>query len=398
MAGPDPVSGKDSALRGAFWGVLAALAYAVVRFRSGAGFASAVDGTPRLFYDFLHYYYASAEALVAGLNPVPGYLYSPALAILLMPSTLLGADLAMFFWAIFQGALLSLLVLRGVALGPEGVRGGFVSAFVVLTSAATLHSLKWGQLGLLIGVMMIEGVQALARRRERSAALLLGAAAALKFYPAILFALFLVRKRFLTLLFSALTAAALMWLPSLAVLGQRRTIRFYLRIARSFSDSAPSALADPNSQAVAAWLRRTFHQGSEAEAAMVGAFLALGAMVLLFRSEAAEFQGPGGERTILAGLILAALVPFFVVTCWPLYFCTLPALTLLTLARFLRREPSWLRLTVLGILAAGAVLQTYPTVDLSGGWDAYVQRGYLLVANLAVTGCAFLSLAPLKRP
>jgi len=391
----------ESAQRGALLGTFVAIAYAVARFRDGEGFARAIDRMPRLFFDFLHYYYASADALRNGLNPVPGYLYSPVLAVFLMPWTLLGPDLATVIWALLQALALSLLVFRCVALGSPGAVGGFLAALLVLLSTATLHSLKWGQVGLIVGVAIMEGVMALARRRDGSAALWVGFAIGLKFYPAILWPLAPALRRWRASLGMIVTAAVLAWVPSLLVMGERRTERFYLRIARSFSDASPAALANPNSQAVVAWLRREFSVGGAGEVALLGALMVLATLVFArLGAEAPEssFQGPEPERTVLAGLLLAALVPFFVVTCWPLYFCTLPGLTLLTVDRWRRRGPSVGRGLALGILFFSGLLQTFPAVDLVGGWDAYVERGVLLLANLAVVVCALVSLAPLTRP
>ncbi len=387
-----------SVQRGALLGTLAAIAYCVVRFRGAGGFVREVDRPVRLSFDFLHYYYASAEALWAGLNPVPGYLYSPALAIFLMPWTLLGPEPATLVWAVLQALPLWILILRCAALGPSTAVFGFLAALLVLLSTATLHSLKWGQVGLIVGVVVLEGVIALARRRERSAAVLLGSAIALKFYPAILWPLALALKRWRAALGAIVIASALLWIPSFLVMGSRRTLRFYSRIARAISDVSVVAVNDGNSQAVVAWLRRQFHFGDVSEVAIVGALLVLLTLILVRLGGGApeSFQGTEEERGIVAGLLLNGLVPFFVVTCWPLYFCTLPALTLLTVERWRRRESSKSRSMALGILGLAGLLQTFPAVDLLGGWDAYVDQGFLLEANLGVLLCAFASLAPMR--
>ncbi len=385
--------------RGALVGTLAAIAYCAARFRTAEGFVRNVDRAVRLSFDFLHYYYASAEALLAGLNPVPGYLYSPVLAIFLMPWTLLGPEPAILLWTVLQALPLWFLILRCAALGPSTAAGGFLAALLVLLSTATLHSLKWGQVGLIVGVVVLESVIALARRRERAAALLLGSAIALKFYPAILWPLALALKRWRAAAGAIVVAFALLWIPSLLVLGSRRTLRFYSRIARAISDVSLVAVNDGNSQAVVAWLRRQFHVGSASEVAIVGAVLVLLTLILVrlgADESPSSFQGTEVERGILAGLSLNGLVPFFVVTCWPLYFCTLPALTLLTVERWRRRPSSKSRSLALGILGLSGLLQTFPAVDLAGGWDGYVDQGLLLEANLGVLLCAFVSLAPLR--
>lgn len=388
------VSNAAAVRRGALFGTLGAITYGLVRFRSADGFITAVDRSPRLFYHFAHYYYATALTFRVGENEVGGYLYSPLLAIVLMPVAAGGFEFALAAWAIVQALALALLVLRTSTLGPSGAIGGFLAAVLTLLSTASLHSLKWGQVGLILGVLMLESIVAFARRRELSGALLLGSAIALKFYPAIVWPLAAGMKRVKGALGALLVSVLLLVLPAFAVLGTRRTRNFYRRLINSLADNADAAAADPTSQAVAAWLRRQFDWNPEEGAVVFGA--GVGAMVLALLYFGNRNPGaPAAERGILAGLLLTALVPFFVPTCWPLYFCALPALTLVTARQWLGRASTAGRSLVLMTLALAGVAQTFPAVDLAGGWARYAEGGWLLVANLAVATCAFVALIPI---
>ncbi len=388
------VSSAAAVRRGALFGTLGALAYGLARFRTPDGFIAAVDRSPRLFYDFAHYYYATALTFRVGENEVGGYLYSPLLAIVLMPVAAGGFEFAMAAWAVVQALALALLVLRTATLGPSGAIGGFLAAALTLLSTASLHSLKWGQVGLILGVLMLESIVAFARRRELSGALLLGSAIALKFYPAIVWPLAAAMKRVKGALGALLVSVLLLVLPAFAVLGTRRTRNFYRRLVNSLADNANAAAADPTSQAVAAWLRRQFDWDPGFGAVVFGA--AVGAVVLaLLYFGNRNPEAPSAERGILAGLLLTALVPFFVPTCWPLYFCALPALTLVTARQWLGRASTPWRSLALVTLALAGVAQTFPAVDLAGGWARYAEGGWLLVANLAVATCAFVALIPL---
>jgi hypothetical protein len=383
--------------RGALAGTLTALLYGVARFRSADGFITAVDRSPRLFYDFAHYYYATALTFGAGENEVGGYLYSPLLAILLMPVAARGFEFAMASWAVLQALALALLVLRTATLGPSGAIGGFLAALLTILSTASLHSLKWGQVGLILGVLMLESIVAFARRRELSGALLLGSAIALKFYPAIVWPLAAAMKRVKGALGAIVVSTALLVLPAFVVLGQRRTRNFYRRLMNSLSDNANAAASDPTSQAVAAWLRREFDWNPVVGVIVFGAVLGAIVLVLLYLGNRAP--GPSSaDRGILAGLLLTALVPFFVPTCWPLYFCALPALTLVAAGQWLRRASTLGRSLALVILALAGAAQTFPAVDLAGGWARYAEGGWLLVANLAVAACALGALIPVDHP
>jgi hypothetical protein len=381
--------------KGVLLGVAAAFAYALVRFQSPDGFITAVDSSPRLFYDFHHYYYATAEQFRIGENEASGYLYSPLLAIVLMPLVPGGLEFAMAVWALVQALALALLVFRTSTLGLPGMTGGFLAAVLTLLSTASLHSLKWGQVGLILGVLMLESIVAFARGRQWRGAWLLGSAVALKFYPAIVWPLAAALKRVKGALATILVSAALLALPAFAVLGLRRTRNFYRRLAASLADNSAAAAGDPTSQAVSAWLRREFGWDPGVGVIVLGLILAALVLVLLYvgnRAPGAAFA----DRGILAGLLLIALVPFFVPTCWPLYFCALPALTLVTAEQWRQRSASPLRAAIFLVLAVAAVAQVFPAVDLAGGWARYVDQGFLLVANLAVAACALIALVPVS--
>jgi|CXWL01.1.fsa_nt_gi hypothetical protein len=378
---------------GALVGTLAALGYAIARFKNSDGFIAAVDRSPRLFYDFKHYYFATAQSFSVGENEAGGYLYSPLLAIALMPVAAWGYEFAMAFWAIVQALALSLLVLRTSTLGPPGAVGGFLAAVLTLLSAASLHSLKWGQVGLILGLLMLESIVALARRREWAGALLLGSAIALKFYPAIVWPLAAAMRRVKGALGAIAVSAVLLVLPSFLVLGSRRTRNFYRRLMDSLSDNSRAAAGDPSSQAVLAWLRREFDWDPGAGVAALGVGIGLLALVLLYVGNRGAGES-SAERGILAGLLLTSLVPFFVPTCWPLYFCALPALTLVTAEQWRLRQPTPGRAAALVILVLSGVAQTFPAVDMAGGWARYAERGWLLMANLAVVACALAVLVP----
>jgi len=377
---------------GALLGTVAAFAYGLVRFRDPATFVAEVDRLPRLFHDFIHYYIATANSFAMGENEAGGYLYSPLLAIALMPWASLGLVVAMAVWALIQALVISLLVLRTSKLGPPGFWGGFLAASLTLLSVATLHSLKWGQVGVILAVLMLEGSLALAKGRDLSASLLIGTAIALKFYPAIVWPLAFALKRFKAAIGALVVTAFLLLLPSFMVLGVRRTRNFYRRLSASLVDNSAAAAGDANSQAVAAWLRRTFDWEAGAAVVVTGLVLGLVALVLLYLGRR-KAGGASIERGVLASLFLAALVPFFVPTCWPLYFCTLPPLALLTAQEWRRRPAGFGRALILGLLAVSCLAQTFPAVDIAGGWSRYVEQGWLLVANLTVALCALATLA-----
>lgn len=383
------VAGTDRSTHwGALGGTICAILYGIARFGDGDTFVRTVDRMPRLFFDFAHYYYATADSFRIGENEAGGYLYSPLLAILLIPLTALGPAAAMALWAALQALAISWLVLRTATIGPSGYLGGFASAFLTLMSTATLHSFKWGQVGLILALLMIESIVALARRRDLLAAGLLGCGIALKFYPGILWPLGVVLGRVKSSAASLAVTLALMFLPSFPVLGVRRTRNFYRRLMQSLADNSAAAASDPNSQAVGAWLRRTFDWDAGVAVYLIGVALVISTLGLAWFAHR-RVDGRGSfASTLVAGLALTCLVPFFVPTCWPLYFCTLPALTLLTIEQWRERPGGGIRTAAMLLLAVAAGAQIFPAVDLVGGWAAYTHEGWLLLANLATVACA----------
>jgi hypothetical protein len=386
----------ESTRQGALAGTIAAVAYGVFRFGDGDTFVKTIDRTPRLFFDFVHYYLATASSFNIGENEANGYIYSPLLAIVLIPLTSMNPAGAMAIWGLVQAVAIAMLVLRTATMGPQGIVGGFASAILTLLSTATLHSLKWGQIGLILAVLMLESVVALARRQQILGGVLLGSAIALKFYPALVWPITLAMKRFKGAIATGLVTAGLLLLPSFYVLGLRRTRNFYRRLSEALTGSSDGFVGDPSSQAVDAWFRRTMDREPGGAAPVIGVVLVLVILVLVWSGRGRD--GPGlVERNVLAGLALTCLVPFFVPTCWPLYFCTLPALILLTFEQWRIQPSSRVRLAALATLLVAGGMQTFPAVDAAGDWATYTRQGWLLIANLATVAWALASLAITRR-
>jgi hypothetical protein len=366
-------------------GVVAALLCLGLRFGSLHQLAREIDHTPRLFFDFQHYYLATARAVSEGRGPAGGYLYAPTLAIGLVPLTSLPLKDAHLAWGIAQGAATLWLVARTALLAPPTFLFGFLSAFAVLLSAAFLHSFKWGQIGAILAALILEGLSTL--RRPGWSGAWLGLAIALKYYPVILAPLLVVTRRIRVAAWTAVSAALLLGVVPWLYLGERRFLRFYGRVGEALRTTAGQAIGDSNSQAIEAWFLRFagVETGSIAPA-VAGAFLLIALALLAARREGHPL-GP-----VVAGLATMSLVPFFITTAWALYFCLLPTLQVSLLGAWSARTSVAGRVFSVALLLA-LVAQSLPAIDAAGGWAEYARSGALLVANVATLAAALGFLA-----
>lgn len=137
-----------------------------------------LDHCPILMCDFELYYKPQAQSLISGSGTlIPGWLYPPLLALILIPIGLTGQ--ASLGWGVIL--ILSLFTLVYLALSPVNRRIPQYIIFGILfasSSLTILHGLKWGQVSLPLIVLCIWGL-----KKSEKGGWILGLAAALKGYP-----------------------------------------------------------------------------------------------------------------------------------------------------------------------------------------------------------------------
>ncbi len=145
---------------------------------------------PEIFCDFSRHYYPQAQSIHLGNSgAVVGWYYPPTLAMLIMPLGGLSLNSAVGWWLGFS----TLVTFGMVAVCAQSIpRDDFppwkrwlLSLAVVLSSFPVLSSLKWGQISLLLVLLMLLAL----RKINGMSGLLLGFAASLKAYP-LFYALF----------------------------------------------------------------------------------------------------------------------------------------------------------------------------------------------------------------
>lgn len=143
---------------------------------------SLLDHCPEPGCDFVHHYMPQARQLFTEPGDlVFGWVYPPLLALVLQPLRLLSDAAALDVWMNLQVVLVVVLLLQcRAALRGLGRAASWAGAFgLVALSLPVLHSVKWGQVSLAVGV---GSIAALARPRCLAAPIL-GLLAGLKLYP-----------------------------------------------------------------------------------------------------------------------------------------------------------------------------------------------------------------------
>lgn len=357
-------------MRGVGWllvGTLAGIAVVVLLFGSRATFHRSMDFNSAGQEDFRGFYHPTAAEVLETGRPTPGFLYPPSFALALTPLGRLDRDVATRVWIGIQlGALLALMLVTVWILRPTPPLAG-LSAFLTLTAVPIAHSLHWGQVSLLLGVLILGAVAAGRRGRGAVEGLALAGAAAIKLYPIVFLLPFGLCRGWRA---AGMTLAACMLLafavPAL-VLGFWDALGFWDEVFTELRARRPGAFAADNAQALAPTLGRWFGLGAPLATTLAG-LAALAHAPLLWRVRQDAVLGYG---------VTIALLPLIVEPHWPHYFVLLPFVQTLALVRG-GGDRLVQGAVVLSVLCA--CLPTFRAFALPADYGA---SGLLLVANVA---------------
>lgn len=378
---------RRAALLAAVLVALIALAYGAL-WPTPEAFLRAIDHGQRPLQDFSLHYYPMACALRDDPTPVTGYYYTAFFALLVGPLCALPLPDARVVWGALQLGAIALLALVSARL-PRLDRLGSVGALaLVLTSVPTLNNLSWGQVSVPLTALVLAALLAQREGRSAVAGALLGAAIAIKLYPAIFLLGFAIRRDLRATAWAALSFALLYAaLPALA-LGPRAWLEFEALVRQSLvqADWVP---LDVNSQYAPHVLGRLHRLllhappgGAVAALAPVGsALLALGAVLASWRLE----RDPSLRQSGLPFVPLFLALPFLVQTSWPHYFAFLPVCQALLWRRaWDRRHEGPLGALALALPALSVALSSVPVFALFSSWRAYSAWGSLFFSSAAL--------------
>lgn len=372
----------------------------------------AIDHGDVLFADFVNHYYPTVTDGLRRGAPAGGFFYPAGFAAMLAPFALVGPAAAKNAWGAVQLAcVLYVATVLIRAAVPERPALALLGTALTVTSVPILHNLKWGQVSLPILAATGAAFVLHARGRRNLPAALLGIAAGIKGYPLVFLGWFIARRdlRFLVRA-AAACVVTLVLLPAL-VMGPAHALFFQRVSTGAVLGAADGVLRDFNSQYAPAVLGR-YQGGWDATAADVramGELACMAAMVLIggLVVVVARSRAPtiASRRNLLALVLLACSVPFWLRTSWSHYFVHLP-LAQTMLAGMLAGAPvdgggttatprrSARSLLVLGVLVAPSVfLSNVLGLFATEGWWYYANAGSLFFANgLVLLACAGLIL------
>lgn len=306
--------------------ILAILSLLNLRHGGLTGLIATTDKPSAVYGDFSEYYYPAGRMIFSHPEPLGGYFYTPAFAIILHSVALDSYADAMIIWQIVQHLLTALLlIVPGVYLARRTGGKFYFHLYVllVLTSFPLLHNLKWGQLSVMITFCTIFSLILKERERPWAAAILLTVATLVKYYPAAFMFYYLIRKDFAFIGRFALCMVIAGLLFPAAVIGLTTTVEFYRLLNSELAYALDWVVYDLNSQFLPHVIMRM--TGMEPDAAGRGSLSLLGILICLpvfFRL----YQGrnTGSQLNILSASGIFLLLPMLINTSWPHYFVYLP--------------------------------------------------------------------------
>lgn len=368
----------------------------LAQFGSLDGLAASVDRTPAALVDFTLIYRPAGRALFETGSPVPGFFFTPFLALLFAPFAYVGDELARNGWIAVQLA-------SAIALGACGsalVRGrsmGLALATALVTALAfpVLHGIVWGQVSVPIVACLVGAVVAERSDKPFLAAVLLGGTVAVKYYTFAIVVAFACAGRVGIALRAVGVAFVLaLVVPSAVLGGPMEALDYYRQAANLAAESHHTFAGDPNSQYLGNVVDRLGWPGA-------GVFRAVGylATVVAFVSIAfADRRDAGAERVFGAFVVASLTTPLWAPTCWPHYLAYLPVCQAWVVWKTLERPAAGtrnapltgpVRFLALTLIATSTALTTTPWFFLvAGGKEHYAPEGMLLLADLLALGAA----------
>jgi alpha-1,2-mannosyltransferase len=371
------------------WGVVVAVAAFLlywILWPSVGAFVTGVDHCDLLFCDFVRFYYPMSQRILEpGVDhPMVGYYYSAFFAIALSPLGALGLDQAVAAWGAIQAlAIAALIWLQWDAIPRRDPRLILLSLALTLTSIPVIHNFKWGQISVLIVVLVLAAAKAHRQGLSLLAGAVLGLAVCLKYYPAVFALYFLVKRDFRALAAFAVVAALLYVAGPAALMGPADWYHFERAVQAAVAGT--NWTFDPNSQYLASVLRRLLGLGARSAiptvAVWIGAAVGLASAVILWRrSKTVERAGP------LASLgLLFLATPFVVETSWPHYFAFLPLCQLAAVEA--RRDvagPRWIEAAWVAAAGLSIALSNLLLYALFSTWRSYSGSSCVFYADLVL--------------
>lgn len=374
------VAGLVLALYGLYW-------------KSVGNFVISIDQCEVLFCDFYRHFYPMGRELFASFRPVQGFFYSPFAALLFSWSATVSSREALVIWSAVQtAALVGLYLIPMVSLVGRSPAWQVLYPLIYLTSFPLLHNLKWGQVSVIVTLLILAALVLYDRGQPAWSAAVLALAIATKYYPAIFLVYFLFRRDLRYLVTCSLFSGILLFVLPVLLLGFEHTLEFYRLTGAASARALESWMRqDVNTQYIARVADRLL-SGKQAPLLEAGfkwlGLLLSGLNITLLWSVIRS----GRERmTYWAWSLLFSTLPFWLATSWPHYFVFLPiSQVFLLVETFQSDAATWKKAGLAILISCSSLFSNTLTFILIGRWQDYSSRGFLFFANalliLAVIG------------
>jgi len=339
-----------------------------------------------------------SEAARRGVDRLNPYVYPPLLAVMMLPLSFLSFSRASLAWYLtnVSCALLAFVFLSRLLDFGKSPWHMVIVAFLLATSEPLTRTITAGQLNLLLLLLLTLSIVFLEQKREVTAGTLLGLAAALKVFPALLIVMLFWRRRFRAA-WAALGCAILLTLGAAAVAGFGVTLD-YLGLVKQmgYGSSTWSHLGQsyhiaPANQSPAALITRLLSVDSNSGLYGVASMPALAKLLsmatavtllvlslVLTRSRRGSRDVSGNDDRLVFGLFVltALLVPSLM---WDHYLTIALLPAVLYLGSLDRAEPgsASLLLTALGVFLINVPFNFWNPV-FTQGWAVALSSVKLL--------------------
>ena len=352
-------------------------------------FVASLDKPSAQYGDFHEYYYLVGKLILLIKKPLGGYFYTPSFGIFLNLFSRFRMSTAMVLWGVFQHILLLLLaVIPGIYLASKNasIRYHFFYLILCLTSFPLFHNIKWGQVSILLTLLMILTYIAYEKKYEWLSATILSLAICVKYYPAFLVLYFLFKKDYKYIAKLIFMTAIIGLLFPAAFLGIGKTIEFYQLSLSEISEASGWVAQDPNSQYFAYVIQRM--TGTLDNNSVTGLLTILGFALCLIVMFRIYNNSKNGESDILNYTSLILLFPFLISTSWPHYFSYLPFVITVALSKIQISKMKNASYSV-SFLFFASIAQSTAMFSLIQTKDLYVSTGFLMFANLMILGISY---------
>jgi len=384
-----------------------ALVLVVYHFLTRRNFSTVIEVCEKPFCDFIEYYYPMGEAIFRTELPVPGFLYSPFIAILLAIFPPLGLSVSLVLWCILQVLLVVVCLLLFRRLVPAGLPVQLLFVALTLSSFPLRLNFIGGQVSVFMMAALL-GLLVLHQRGHRAvAATLLALGVSFKFYPIFFLAPFIVRRDLRFLLVAVAACGAVLFIIPCIFLGVGDTVRFYDALLDAFRES-DWVVANVHSQFFPhVVLRLAAAKGHDLHAQLpLLRWIAFGVAAtnlgLLFLVQRARLR----HADLWSFQLLALTIPFVLKTSWPHDFFLLSiAQTLLawwllggeeadpaTARAGQRRHAS--KVVTFSLLLPSIVFSNIIFFNLFGDFVGYGSWSFLFWANLLLLIASYVVLLP----